>query len=108
MHKHIAGLWIADLERNPPQARGVLFDGTGHCCLGRLCVLAGVKPKRNGARYKFNGSLTLLPPSVMKWAGMDGNNGSYDDDSKCLVQDNDDGQTFPEIAQTIRKHWETL
>jgi hypothetical protein len=112
MHKRIADLWIADLEKNPPQTRAQLFDGYGYCCLGRLCLLAGVQPeKRYGSlrEFTFEGERTVLPTSVMEWAELASQNGEYFDGiTKYLSSDNDDGKTFPEIAQIIRANWEIL
>lgn len=48
MKKEIADLWIADLRANPPQAKGALFNGQGHCCLGRLCVVLGFEFNAEG------------------------------------------------------------
>src|ERR1700722_5631587 len=103
MHKHIADLWIADLEKNPPQTRQKLYDGHGYCCLGRLCLLAGMKPEvfYDQRDYGFAGESAVLPRAVMEWAGMKSRSGEYDDDH-CLSADNDNGATFPEIAQIIR------
>jgi hypothetical protein len=109
MHKHIADVWIADLEKNPPQAKGTLFNGYGYCCLGRLCVLAGITPTQGADDnlYFFDENSATLPGSVANWAGMKSDNGSYSHDN-CLSHDNDGGKTFPEIAQIIRKRWESL
>jgi hypothetical protein len=106
MNREIAEKWIADLRANPPQARLVLFDGTGHCCLGRLCVLAGMIPKRANTRYIFADNDATLPDEVMAWAEIHSSCGSYPYGS--LADDNDSGKTFAEIADIIEAHIDEL
>ena len=106
MKRDIAEKWIADLRAGPLQARMVLFDGTGHCCLGRLCVLAGLTPKHTNARYFFADNDVTLPVEVMAWAGVRSSCGNYRD--TCLADDNDSGKTFAEIADIIEAHIDEL
>lgn len=113
MNRDIAEKWIADLRTNPPQARGVLFDGTGYCCLGRLCVLAGMEPERvhDTGHYGFLGITFSLPGAVIDWAGMQTANAKYgvvDEEPATLAQDNDSGKTFAEIADIIAAHIDEL
>lgn len=110
MNKQIADLWIADLRSNPPQSRKVLFDGHGYCCLGRLCVVQGLEPRvfdYNGVkRFEFDGCETLLPDTIANAADIASSEGRYAD--RSLVDDNDTGKSFAEIADIIEKHWEEL
>lgn len=115
MHRDIAEKWIADLRSNPPQVKGKLFDGKGHCCLGRLCVLAGIKPKYDsvGERYIFAGNAFSLPSEVKEWAGMKSDDGKYadtcdDELDRILARDNDSGKNFAEIADIIAANIDEL
>ena len=117
MKRDIAEKWIADLRAGPLQAKRVLFDGAGHCCLGRLCVLAGLEPKYNASRdkYEFGDRESFsLPPEVREWAGMKDEDGNYhlddedDELSQFLARDNDSGKTFAEIADIIEAHVDEL
>ena len=122
MNRKIAELWIADLRTNPPQSRGVLFDGNGHCCLGRLCELNGLKPVENRHSdrntYYYDDETFMLPSQVKEWAEMKSDDGSYGsyigvsryigEDSGTLTDDNDSGKTFAEIADIIEAHIEEL
>lgn len=101
MNRDIAEKWIADLRTNPPQATGKLFDGNGHCCLGRLCVLYGAVPDEDDD-YSFLGNEFVLPTKVKDWAGMKYDDGSYP--GGTLTEDNDSGKTFAEIADIIEAH----
>jgi hypothetical protein len=109
MNRDIAEKWIADLRANPPQAMGQLFDGNGHCCLGRLCVLHGLTPERrtDNGEYRFLGEAFKLPTKVMNWAGMKTHDGRYPKDG-LLPEDNDSGKTFTEIADIIEAHVDEL
>src|SRR5262245_22394423 len=114
MRKEIADLWIADL-RNPEnkQTTGVLFDGTGYCCLGRLCVVMGRTFHKNPKLLTWNVAGTrathVLPEAVKIEAGMRSETGKLHSDGDTfleLVELNDDGSTFPEIADIIEQSWE--
>lgn len=100
----------------------------GKCCLGVLCDIAvkhGVispitgdptlsedrvyyldeAEDRSGATFANS---ALLPNQVMKWAGLDSDNGTYqgdDDYTHALTNKNDTGATFDEIADLIEKHF---
>jgi len=124
MNREIAELWIADLRSNPPQARERLFNGIGHCCLGRLCILKGLVPEvqedEESKAYYFDGSQFTLPQSVQNWAGMKTAEGKYKNrvipekalqlswPSVDLTQENDMGKTFAEIADIIEAHIDEL
>lgn len=91
------------------QCRSRLFDGTGYCCLGRLCVVLGMEPTRLGDGFAFDGQPQLLPSSAQHKAGMCSKSGHlllHKFVSLSLL--NDDGKTFTEIAEVIEKHWEEL
>lgn len=112
MNREIAELWVKDLRTNPPQAQERLFNGRGHCCLGRLCELFPgiVKTKREDAEGKtvflFDGGKFLLPKTVQQWAGMKSSEGRYN--SVSLSSDNDNGKSFAEIADIIEAHVDEL
>ena len=94
MNRAIGKEWAADLRAGPPQAKEVLFDGRGHCCLGRLCVLAGMPEI-------LLRKVSLPSHLIMDWAGMKTRSGRYRGGS--LVKDNDSGKTFAEIADIIER-----
>jgi hypothetical protein len=113
MKHEIADKWIADLRAGPPQAKGALFDGKGHCCLGRLCVLYGLKPKPidGNGQYGFLGEKGSLPAEVIEWAGMNSNDGSFVNDEgelSDLASINDSGKSFAEIADIIAAYNDEL
>ena len=106
MNREIAELWVKDLRSNPPQTRLKLFDGKGYCCLGRLCLLAGLTPYEEDRRFFFSTNDATLPNKVLKWAGMRDEVGHYKDTS--LAEQNDSGKTFAEIADIIEAHVDEL
>lgn len=98
----------------------------GFCCLGVLCVLAkedGVDmtitlPTRPG-EYGWvitpgdtAAETSSLPVPVREWAGMEHSDGVYGIDSnglpKTLSEDNDNRQSFADIANTIRTYARVL
>ena len=107
MNRDIAEKWIADLRTNPPQTRKALFDGNGYCCLGRLCILAGIEPETsfNGS-YAFINHTGVLPQKIADWAGVKTSCAAYRGGS--LVSDNDNGKTFAQIADIIEAHIDEL
>jgi hypothetical protein len=114
MNREIAKLWSADL-RDPAnkQISGILFNGTGYCPLGRLCVLLGEKFVWSGKRYVVKGteSFEVLPLSVMDKAGMRTPSGAFpvsENKFAKLSAANDGGLTFPQIADLVDHFAEDL
>ena len=103
--------WVRALRSGKfKQGKGALLDTRGrvprYCCLGVLCELH----RRSTKRFKwederYDGSLNVLPESVMKWAGLS-------DPDPTLIgvgqpQDaavmNDTGKSFKTIADAIER-----
>lgn len=133
MKKEVADLWIAALESGEyAQAIGTLQQTEdtrlgdkvypkGFCCLGVLCEVAikngfHVEKMSEGGLKKvaYDGAYDYLPNTVREWAGMKSTSGEFsieddpDRDSAELIDLNDNGKTFKEIAQIIRDNWEKL
>jgi len=110
--------WVAALRSGEyKQTREQLYDGKGYCCLGVLCKITGkkffrddynhyyhyyVKDTQNGIREDI-----VLPTDVMNEVDMRTKNGAYRP-GLLLVNLNDSGKTFSEIADVIEEHWEAL
>ena len=121
MKREVAEKWVADL-RTPglKQARQVLFDGKGYCCLGRLCVVQGREFEEIVTRdyvMKRTKECSSLPPIIRRETGVDHPEGCPRDDGtikvggveySSLASANDDGRTFAEIADAIEQNWERL
>jgi hypothetical protein len=137
MKKEIANKWIAALESGKYQqgknALEVEENNTSKfCCLGVLCNLAyeekvikriygTVLPHISYGTFDDMSS-TLLPPSVINWAGIkcDNFSGEFGENKKkdatipeekrnTLMKLNDkEGFSFKEIANIIRENWETI
>lgn len=130
MNPEIRDAWTALLESGEiPQTQGALcrtrpikeFDGSvtpeGMCCLGvlsELAVEAGVIEKMVSddlevARYgdEDSQSVSYLPDAVVRWAGIEFNGRYLDDKGKeqYLSAQNDEGASFKEIAEIIKKHF---
>lgn len=124
MNKEIAKEWVAVLRSGIyKQAIGRLKKEDGYCCLGVLCLIAKekgavdidfVRSDDGGCYFYFdeaaadnpNVGITLLPKSVIDWAGMSSWNGNYP--TGILSGDNDAGKTFAEIADIIEQNVEAL
>lgn len=120
MNPKVKEIWLDRLENgNIPQATGKLGDlEGGRCCLGVLCDIAveeGIiqPPTVYDDQLKYADELVILPRDVMEWAGLDYNNGGFSADPEktpdfmddALSYQNDQGKTFPEIAQIIRERF---
>jgi len=111
MNHDIAMRWVADLRTNPPQCTGMLHDGAGYCCLGRLCVVLGVEFLRHGELYVPESDpyeSELLPEDVKQESGLRTRDGRSWNNSNSLVEMNDSHMTFREIADFIEQHWQEL
>jgi hypothetical protein len=115
MNQDIKRLWIDALRSgNYQQGRGQLRSGDRYCCLGVLCELAvaanvvGNVEGNDCGFYYYDGDGSILPISVIEWAGLFSNNPevTYDDDGKRtgLAQLNDMGRTFDQIADLIERN----
>ncbi len=122
--------WAARLRSGAyPQGRralAVLEEGTGavvgYCCLGVLCeaaLEAGValevgETAGNGGRLRtYDGESAVLPPAVIRWAGLRDANPAVVTMGRCPGTDgmrdgewslaglNDDGRPFAEIAGLV-------
>lgn len=118
MKKEIADKWIAALPKYK-QGLKALRRGDTFCCLGVLCELAvedGVIPPPSEALgnkvFTYGegvGRTNYLPYDVWFWAGMKTSDGSFDCvENRSLVNLNDNGFTFEQIAKVIEEHWEEL
>ena len=124
MNRKIAEKWMDALRSGEyAQCTGALnAPGEGHCCFGVLCELAvddGVpvetmeKVLHNGRRIVgYDGHVDVPPPAVQDWAEVLSQSGELDQYHEVfgddLVQWNDNGATFAEIADMIETEWETL
>ena len=114
MKKEIADRWIEALESGEyKQTTGALQNNKGFCCLGVLCDLAvkdGHVTKRihpSGA-VEYDQSCSILPESVMIWAGMSDTNGKLLNGTYLTQLNDERGYSFKDIADEIREEWETL
>jgi len=99
------------------QAQRHLRDTSGYCCLGVACEVyqkwvgdldaSKMESPVSGTVYFYSGCFEHLPAQVMKWYGFTTGYGNYGGDNS-LARDNDKGQTFTEIAATIRSNPEGL
>jgi len=114
VNQEIKEKWIeALLSGNYKQGQNYLRDsGEQFCCLGVLCDLY-VKEghgqwEKEGHYWRLGGRNGFLSGPVMEWAGLTSSCGweiqEYEnDEDKSLVQMNDSGRTFVEIAEKIKE-----
>ncbi len=116
MDQRIKDDWVALLRYGGlKQETGNLrnMKATSFCCLGVLCELAkteGVVERYGDTDYEgedkdgdSSHGFGVLPDVVMEWAGLEYDNPTPKDWNKTLSTLNDNGKTFPEIADIIEK-----
>ena len=112
MNPQIKQKWVSALRSGEyQQTQRRLHDENGFCCLGVLCDLY---LKENNLEwepsthyknaYMFQDMVAVLPLSVEKWAGVGEGNPLVNDGDSSLVELNDSGSTFNEIADVIEDH----
>ena len=112
MKKQIAERWIAALESGEyKQGMRALRAGDEYCCLGVLCDLMDKDGWWPGfsVEWTYLGEGGMLPLEVMQWAGLKtehANLAGLNDGQS--VTGSIDPWSFHEIAEVIRKSWETL
>ena len=83
----------------------ISWDGTGYCCLGVACEISGLgKWDRVSYVTKHHAHGSVLPGDVRDWLGLMDKSGSFrdvDGRHKSLIDLNDNGSSFAEIAETI-------
>ena len=113
MKKDIADRWVKALRSGEyKQGRGFLKVKERYCCLGVLCDLYDPKGWKmvsnlNVSTFKIDHNFSRLSKKVMTWSGMRNDAGCYEV-NHTLIKDNDRGDSFEEIANTIEKEWEEL
>jgi len=106
--------WVAALRSGEfKQGSRFLCRDNRYCCLGVACVIAqrsGVSVSRkdtpSGYSVFGDGHTAGLPEEVKSWLGLKDSSGKYG--HRALVWDNDDGHTFPKLADIIESEPEGL
>ena len=110
MNPQIKQKWLNALRSGEyQQTQERLRKEDGFCCLGVLCDLY---IKENNVeweideddRYRYEKHFTVLPPSVVGWAGVEDSNPYVNGGIGTLSGLNDKGFTFNEIADLIEEH----
>jgi hypothetical protein len=109
MNPQIKQKWVSALRSGDyQQTQEHLHDKNGFCCLGVLCDLYGKEHNvewnlaNMPGYYAFQGRETVLPLSVIEWAGVIGIDPLIGKVS--LAELNDKGSTFEQIADLIEEH----
>jgi hypothetical protein len=126
MKEDIANLWTQALESGKyDQCRGALKRveesgyGCGYCCLGVLCELYREENEDavwvhddygDGERFfvEDEAESAVLPHVVREWSGLALPDGWITSEGRSLASLNDEGASFLQIAELIRKHREEL
>jgi hypothetical protein len=115
MDKGIAERWVAALRSGEyEQTTQNLRDYEGFCCLGVLCDIHRVEQGTMDwdDDFDYGGDTDrrgdVLPLPVLLWAGMKNQSGTVGSDFSLVGLNDDDGKTFPEIADVIEQNWEVL
>ena len=124
MKKDIAEIWINALQSGEyDQGSEYLCAGGRYCCLGVLCDLYAqnaadnlriVEKEKGDSGFiitYYNHDSEVLPDVVQEWAGMCTNAGKYMDGTlyeSSLASDNDQGDSFHELAKKIALYVDDL
>jgi hypothetical protein len=109
MNPQIKQKWVSALRSGEyQQTQERLRKEDGFCCLGVLCDLY---IKENNVEweideddmYRYEKHFTVLPPSVVEWAGVEDSNPYVNGGIGTLSGLNDRGSTFEQIAYVIEE-----
>lgn len=110
MKPEIKAKWLEALRSgNYEQGKGALRRQQSFCCLGVLCDLHA---KETGEQWEeeaeaehnvrmYLGEPNYLPEEVMEWAELQSPNPPVGASNLFIANHNDQGKTFPEIANLI-------
>lgn len=105
MNKPNVRKWVKALRSGKyKQTQSELQDGDSYCCLGVVCLLAGMKSRAKDNRLYFGKQADYLPKTAQRWLGvgdMDPKIGKF---SASFLNDEDSLQ-FDEIADLVEKNW---
>lgn len=122
MKPEVAKIWV-DALRSGEYTQGkqaLKFTKAGkcyHCCLGVLCELYDKYNEEkltetisdNSRRIiAFDGETEILPERVREWAGLLNKRGSFNSGFESLMQFNDTGSSFEDIADVIEQNVKNL
>lgn len=114
MRQDVAKDWVNALRSDKYiQGRKALLKDNTYCCLGVLCDLSPIEKDKPQPHLDttWDENPSTLPSSITKWAGMNSSSGLLSikkTGSASLLEANDSGKSFNEIADIIEKHWEQL
>ena len=108
MKPEIKKIWLEALRSgNYKQGKGVLNCNGKFCCLGVLADLYSEQTDHPWVSsypgMKMHGLIAKLSNQLLDWSGITTSLGRYSEGS--LVDDNDKGKSFLEIADIIEKHF---
>ena len=117
MEKEIAEKWVKTLRSGKyEQGEGALHEDGHYCCLGVLCDISNLSAWSGLNNSDYINVGDLLPETVRQWAEMNSSSGDNEialtEDieavSESLVDKNDRGVSFEEIADFIEDNWKEL
>ena len=96
--------WVKALRSGEyRQAKSVLTDGRGFCCLGVACEISGLGHWDGEFEWEYHAGDTqetaFLPFEVKEWLGLSTVAGDFN--RGCLTSLNDNGKKFTTIAKII-------
>jgi hypothetical protein len=109
MNPQIKQKWLNALRSGEyQQTQERLRKEDGFCCLGVLCDLYikenNVEWQHNEVDgYLYEKNSTVLPLSVIEWAGVEDHNPNINNRTETLARLNDKGSTFEQIANLIEE-----
>ena len=110
MNPQVKEKWLNALRSGDyQQTQSCLRKEDGFCCLGVLCDLYGKEHNvewnlgDDGTYYEFQDNESILPLSVIEWAGVEDDNPEICGETPLSLL-NDNGSTFNEIADLIEEH----
>lgn len=104
MSKELAMKWVEALRSGKyEQGKGYLKNPYNkYCCLGVLCEVEVIKDYTT-LTSKQDDPNTFYPGIALRTK-----NGTYAGGADNLVDSNDSGLSFEEIADIVERHWEEL
>ena len=104
MNREVAQKWVDALRSGKyEQGQGRLrTTDNKFCCLGVLCDISGTSSwKKAPAGFIYDDGFAFPPASVREWAELDRSNIWFRGESLSVIELNDTGATFAEIADKI-------
>lgn len=112
MRKEVMELWVEELKSGYWQQGKYFLEHSGFFCvmgvLANIAATQGICSHTGNNIGFFESGMLSLPQEVVEWAGLSSELGEVPSLKYSLVEMNDNGKNFKQLADVIERYYEQL